>query len=237
MGLRRVQPHSSRSWAGAPRVRACKGTGPLMRKPGDLLEDTQLWTDRQRAGSPCTSPHSGPGLWGPRPRLSPASTLRLAHRATRAPRLLSPAASPGTTGLSAAPVRRCRDRDSAGTGRPQGPPVAMWGPGREPRPRRSETQGLPLSPRGLCGVVYDRLSQSGPAADGWTGAGGSSGDRRRRRGCGWRRLCGTQAEARPNRAELDPARTVAPSQGSARIAIVPRVDSGRAGGPSGAERG
>ena len=41
----------------------------------------------------------------------------------------------------------------------------------------------------------------------------------------------------PNRAELDPARTVAPSQGSARIAIVPRVDSGRAGGPSGAERG
>ena len=120
------------------------------RKLGDLLEDTQLWTDRQRAGAPCTSPHSGPGLWLACPRLSPASTLGLAHRATRAPRLLSPAASPGTTGLSAAPVRRGRDRDSAGRGRSQGPPVAMSGPGREPRPRRSETQGLPLSPRGLC---------------------------------------------------------------------------------------
>ena len=138
----------------------------------------------------------------PSPAL-PASTLRPAHRATRAPRRLGPAASPGTTRSSAAPVRSRRDRDSAGRGRPHGPPAAMWRPGREPRPRRPGTQGLPLSPRGLCGVVYGRLPQSGPAAGGGAGAGGSSGGRRRRRGCGGRRRCGTQAEGGPNRAEPD----------------------------------
>lgn len=186
------------------RVLAWKGTGPLLRGNGATCWKTH---SSGRTGS-------GPGLRARLRTRGPGSGWPVPGSPPRPPSglLTERHALPGSSALPRAPgPRGYQQLQSAeaetetrrgGVG-PKVPRLRCGGldasRGRDgPKPRGCPSARVACATRepreDPCGVVYERLPQSGPAADGWAGAGGSSGDRRRRRSCGWRRLCGTQAE-------------------------------------------
>lgn len=226
-----MRPHSSRSRAGAPRVLACKGTGLLLRTLGDLLKT-------HSSARPGSGPASArvPALRARAlavlPRPSPASTLRPAHRATRAPgasapprapgprapqQLQSAAAETGTRRGGAGPTvlrRRCGGLDAS---RGRGGPEPRGCPAARAASAGRGTAGSLRAARPLAGGQ----GQAAPrvAGEGDEAAGGDGG-----------------AGHKPKGGHTGPSRTVAPSQASARVAIVPRVDSRTAGAPSGAEQ-
>lgn len=229
------------------RVLACKGTGPLLR--GNWAACWKTHSSGRTGSGPGLRARlrtQGPGSGCPVPGSPPRPPSVLLTERHALPGSSATPRAPGPRGYQQLQSAEAETETRRGGVGPKIPRLRCGGlnasRGRDgPKPRGCPSARVACATRERredpCGVVYERLPQSGPAADGWAGAGDSLGHRRSRRGCGWRRLCGTQAEGGPNRAEPNPARTVAPSQGSARIPIVPRVDSGRAGGPSGAERG
>lgn len=99
--------------------------------------------------------------------------------------------------------------------------------------------GPPLSPHGLsddgnpgkpCGSCATGSPRAAGSVTGGKVSGVFSGDWRRGRGCGWKRLCGTQPEG--GRREPSQTQTVRPNAASMQFEFVLQLESSRARGPS-----